>query len=31
VAAFDADPAKWNKAAGRAMTDFFRNTKIERK
>ena len=31
VAAFDADPAKWTKAAGRALTDFVKNTKIERK
>ena len=31
VTAFDTDPAKWDKAAGGAMTDFFQNTKIERK
>lgn len=31
VAAFDADPEKFNKRAGRAISDFLKNTKIERK
>lgn len=31
VVAFDADPAKWIKAAGRVLTDFVKNTTIKRK
>ena len=31
VATFDADPEKVNKRAGRAITDFLKNSKIERK
>lgn len=31
VAAFDADPEKFNKRAGRALTDFVKNSKVERK
>lgn len=31
VAAFDADPKTISKMAGRALTDFFKNTKAERK
>lgn len=31
VAAFDADPAKVDRRAGKVLTDFFKNSKVERK